>query len=179
MVKVETEAPAPGRKPSATATPSALDKRVSPRLDRFNGRWEGGLGAAEARMQADSGRVGEAAGRLARGASTRGLGCPFLQWPLPSIGASPCLRKTLGGAESKGPRRQASRSPLPRNLSARRLPGSRRGARWHHARLRRRRGLLIALPSSCIGPAAPRPALPPPRKADSSGLPEPDTSGLP
>ena len=64
-------------------------------------------------MQADSGRVGEAAGRLARGASTRGLGCPFLQWPLPSIGASPCLRKTLGGAESKSPRRQASRSPLP------------------------------------------------------------------
>ena len=32
MVKVETEAPALGRKPSATATPSTLDKRTSPRL---------------------------------------------------------------------------------------------------------------------------------------------------
>ena len=35
MVKVETEAPAPGRKPSATATPSTLDKRASPRLYRL------------------------------------------------------------------------------------------------------------------------------------------------
>ena len=32
MVKVETEASAPGRKPSATATPSTLDERASPRL---------------------------------------------------------------------------------------------------------------------------------------------------
>ena len=32
MVKVETEAPASRRKPSATATPSTLDKRTSPRL---------------------------------------------------------------------------------------------------------------------------------------------------
>ena len=35
MVKVETEAPALGRKPSATATPSTLDKRASPRLYRL------------------------------------------------------------------------------------------------------------------------------------------------
>ena len=32
MVKVKTEAPALRRKPSATATPSTLDKRASPRL---------------------------------------------------------------------------------------------------------------------------------------------------
>ena len=34
VVKVETEAPAPRRKPSATATPCILDKRPSPRLYR-------------------------------------------------------------------------------------------------------------------------------------------------
>ena len=32
MVNVETEASALGRKPSATATPSTLDKRAAPRL---------------------------------------------------------------------------------------------------------------------------------------------------
>ena len=35
VVQVETEAPAEGRKPSATATPSTLDKRASPRLYRI------------------------------------------------------------------------------------------------------------------------------------------------
>ena len=52
MVQVETEAPAEGRKPSATATPSTLDKRASPRLYRFESRWEGGPGAAEAGVRA-------------------------------------------------------------------------------------------------------------------------------
>ena len=52
MVKVETEAPALGRKPSATATPSTLDKRASPRLYRFEGRWEGGQGSTEAGVRA-------------------------------------------------------------------------------------------------------------------------------
>ena len=37
MVKGETEAPAQGRKPSATATPSTLDKRASPRLHQLDG----------------------------------------------------------------------------------------------------------------------------------------------
>ena len=52
MVKVETEAPALGRKPSATATPSTLDKRASPRLYRFDGCCDGGRGDAEAGVRA-------------------------------------------------------------------------------------------------------------------------------
>ena len=36
MVKVEPDAPARWRKPPETATPSTLDKRVTPHLDRVN-----------------------------------------------------------------------------------------------------------------------------------------------
>ena len=44
---------------------------------RFDGRWEGGRRAAEAGLRVDPGRVGEAAGRLARRAPTLGLGGSF------------------------------------------------------------------------------------------------------
>ena len=57
------------------------------------------------------GRVSEAAGRLVRGAPTLGLGCPCSPRPQPSIGASPCLRKTLGGAGGKASRQQTTLRP--------------------------------------------------------------------
>ena len=60
---------------------------------------------------------------------TPGLGCSCSQRPRPSIGAGPCLRKTLGGAGGKAPRQQTTLRPEAADRFSGtlgvRLPGSR------------------------------------------------------
>ena len=75
-------------------------------------RWGPGFERSTGPVRAAPGeRVSEAAGRLVRGPPTLGLGCPCSPGPRPSIGAGPCLRKTLGGAGGKAHRQQTTLRP--------------------------------------------------------------------